>query len=61
MSNIRIDIVENGFIASDGSFEREGKSWVFESAGSLSDFIKFWAECNTKEGDTGAEPWNAGR
>lgn len=51
MSELQILTVENGFIVHDGSPRITGtigRSWAFETAESLSEFISAWGNENTK-------------
>jgi len=44
MSDLNIQVAENGFVINEGGAERHcvGKQWAFESADSLAEFIKQW-------------------
>jgi len=49
MARLIINTAENGFIVTDGEDQYTiGKSWAFETAEALSEFIKVWGQGNTK-------------
>ena len=49
-SSLQIDTVENGFVAFHGNVNSGclGKTWVFETAEALSEFVGKWGQENTK-------------
>ena len=53
MKMLRIEVAENGFIVSECSPHRAemGKQYAFESADTLSSFIKKWGEGQEKSDD----------
>lgn len=47
MSELQIEVAENGFIVSEGRQDLTiGRKWGFESPESLAKFIKEWGEEN---------------
>lgn len=45
MQQLRVEAVENGFVVFDGNARDHGfisKTWVFETATSLSEFMRGW-------------------
>lgn len=51
MDSLKVETAENGFVVYEGdSRERDmiGKTWAFESAQTLADFMQQWGKGNTK-------------
>ncbi len=51
MNELRVEVAENGFVVFEACVDSpgmRGKTWVFETPGSLGEFMRDWGDRNTK-------------
>lgn len=52
MEDLQISAVQNGFVVREGNMQGYmGKTWAFESAGTLAGFMLEWGEAREKENE----------
>lgn len=51
MDKLKVEVVENGFVVSEGDsgLPFYGRRWVFENSSALGDFIDSWGEEKFKD------------